>query len=54
MNCLTMRNVPTITTPGRHADRRRYCLAHAQCPVMAIPPPALACELAHGRLGRVF
>ena len=32
----------------------RYCLAHAQCPVMAIPPPALACELAHGRLGRVF
>ena len=32
----------------------RYCLAHAQCPVMAIPPPALACELAHGRLAWVF
>ncbi len=32
----------------------RYCLAHAQCPVMAIPPPDLACELAHGRLGMVF
>ena len=32
----------------------RYCLAHAPCPVMAIPPPALARELAHGRLGRVF
>ena len=32
----------------------RYCLAHAQCPVMAIPPPALAYGLAHGRLGRVF
>ena len=32
----------------------RYCLAHAQCPVMAIPPPALACEFAHGRLGRMF
>ena len=32
----------------------RYCLAHAQCPVLAIPPPALARELAHGRLARVF
>jgi hypothetical protein len=28
----------------------RYCLAHARCPVLAIPPPALARELAHGRL----
>jgi hypothetical protein len=27
----------------------RYCLAHAQCPVLAIPPPALASELRHGR-----
>jgi len=27
----------------------RYCLAHAQCPVLAIPPPELARELAHGR-----
>jgi nucleotide-binding universal stress UspA family protein len=32
----------------------RYCLAHAQCPVLAIPPPALARELRHGRLGWVF
>ncbi len=26
----------------------RYCLAHAQCPVLAIPPPALAREAGHG------
>jgi nucleotide-binding universal stress UspA family protein len=32
----------------------RYCLAHAQCPVLAIPPPALARELRHRRLARVF
>jgi nucleotide-binding universal stress UspA family protein len=32
----------------------RYCLAHAQCPVLAIPPPALARELRHGRLARMF
>jgi hypothetical protein len=32
----------------------RYCLAHAQCPVLAIPPPELARELAHGRLAWVF
>ncbi len=32
----------------------RYCLAHAQCPVLSIPPPALARELAHGRLAWVF
>ena len=31
-----------------------YCLAHAQCPVMAIPPPVLARELGHGRLAWVF
>jgi nucleotide-binding universal stress UspA family protein len=28
----------------------RYCLAHAQCPVLAIPPPAIARELRHGHL----
>jgi len=28
----------------------RYCLAHAQCPVLAIPPPPLARELRHSRL----
>jgi nucleotide-binding universal stress UspA family protein len=32
----------------------RYCLAHAQCPVMAVPPPALARELSRSRLAWVF
>jgi Universal stress protein family len=32
----------------------RYCLAYAQCPVLAIPPPALAREFRHGRLAWVF
>jgi nucleotide-binding universal stress UspA family protein len=32
----------------------RYCLAHAHCPVLAVPPPALAEELGHGLLGWVF
>ena len=32
----------------------RYCLAHAQCPVVAIPPPALASELGHGHLAWAF
>jgi hypothetical protein len=32
----------------------RYCLAHAQCPVLSLPPPVLARELTHGRLARVF
>ena len=32
----------------------RYCLAHARCPVLAIPPPALARELRHGRLAWMF
>lgn len=32
----------------------RYCLAHARCPVLAIPPPALARELAHGRFAWLF
>jgi hypothetical protein len=43
-------------TLGRLAFSRvsRYCLAHAQCPVMAVPPPALAGEFGHGRLARVF
>jgi nucleotide-binding universal stress UspA family protein len=33
---------------------RRYCLAHAHCPVLAVPPPALAQEIGHGLLGWVF
>jgi len=32
----------------------RYCLAHARCPVLAIPPPVLAHDLRHGRLAWVF
>jgi len=32
----------------------RYCLSHAQCPVLAIPPPALAQEVSHGPRGWVF
>jgi nucleotide-binding universal stress UspA family protein len=31
-----------------------YCLTHARCPVLAIPPPVLARELGHGLLGWVF
>jgi nucleotide-binding universal stress UspA family protein len=31
-----------------------YCLAHARCPVLAIPPPALACEFRHERLTWLF
>ena len=30
----------------------RYCLAHAKCPVLAVPPSALMEELGHGRLPR--
>jgi nucleotide-binding universal stress UspA family protein len=32
----------------------RYCLAHARCPVLAVPPPALPQEISHGLLGWVF
>ena len=32
----------------------RYCLAHAQCPVISVPPPELARELRHGRLAWAF
>jgi Universal stress protein family len=31
-----------------------YCVAHAQCPVLAVPPPALARELSHGCLVWAF
>src|SRR5579875_3835460 len=27
----------------------RYCLAHATCPVLAVPPSALVDEMSHGR-----
>ena len=32
----------------------RYCVAHAQCPVLAVPPAVLAQEIGHGRLAWVF
>jgi nucleotide-binding universal stress UspA family protein len=32
----------------------RYCLAHARCPVLAVPPPALAREIGHARLVWAF
>ena len=43
-------------TLGRLAFSKvsRYCLTHAQCPVVAIPPPALVGELGHGRLTWAF
>ncbi|HVT69796.1 MAG TPA: universal stress protein [Trebonia sp.] len=40
-------------SPVSRALRRsvgRYCLAHARCPVLAVPPSALMDELGHGRL----
>jgi hypothetical protein len=32
----------------------RYCLAHACCPVLAIPPPSLARQAGHGLRGWAF
>jgi len=37
-----------------YARVNRYCVAHAQCPVLAVPPSALARELGHGPLTRVI
>ena len=31
-----------------HRSVSRYCLAHAECPVLAIPPSALMDEMSHG------
>ena len=36
-----------------HGAVSRYCLAHALCPVVAIPPPELEPALRHGLAGRV-
>jgi nucleotide-binding universal stress UspA family protein len=33
-----------------HRSVGRYCLAHAHCPVLSVPPSALMDELGHGRL----
>ena len=32
-----------------HSSVGRYCLAHAKCPVLAVPPSALMDEFRHGR-----
>ncbi len=32
----------------------RYCVARAQCPVLTVPPPALARELGRGRLAWAY
>jgi nucleotide-binding universal stress UspA family protein len=32
----------------------RYCVAHARCPVLAVPPPDLAREIGHSRLAWAF
>jgi nucleotide-binding universal stress UspA family protein len=44
-----------IVGTGRRGVRRmlrhsvsRYCLAHARCPVLAVPPSALMDEMSHG------
>jgi nucleotide-binding universal stress UspA family protein len=31
-----------------HHSAGRYCLAHARCPVLAVPPSALMDEMSHG------
>jgi nucleotide-binding universal stress UspA family protein len=31
-----------------HRSVSRYCMAHARCPVLAIPPSALMDEMGHG------
>jgi nucleotide-binding universal stress UspA family protein len=35
-----------------HKSIGRYCLAHAQCPVLAVPPSALMAELGDGGMKR--
>ena len=45
------RGALTRITGGRVS---RYCLAHAQCPVLTVPPPPLAQETRHGALARAF
>jgi nucleotide-binding universal stress UspA family protein len=45
------RGVLARITGGRVS---RYCLAHAQCPVLTVPPPPLARDTRHGALARAF
>jgi nucleotide-binding universal stress UspA family protein len=42
-----------LRRPGR-CGVARYCLAHTCCPVLAIPPPALAQEAGYGLCGWAF
>jgi nucleotide-binding universal stress UspA family protein len=35
-----------------HRSVGRYCLAHARCPVLAVPPSALMEEMSHGLRSR--
>jgi nucleotide-binding universal stress UspA family protein len=37
-----------------HANVSRYCLAHARCPVLAIPPSPLELDAGHGLHGWAF
>ena len=37
-----------------YARVSRYCLAHAQCPVVAVPPAILAQQAGHGLHGWPF
>jgi len=39
---------------GHHGGVARYCLAHAQCPVVAVPPSELVHSARHGLLGYTF
>lgn len=37
-----------------HGSVSRYCMAHARCPVLAVPPPTLGLEAGHGLRGWAF
>jgi Universal stress protein family len=51
-----------VVGAGRHGALRRpagsrvsrYCVAHARCPVVAVPPADLARQATHRLGGRVF
>jgi hypothetical protein len=51
-----------VVGTGRHSTLTRvfsgrvsrYCLAHARCPVLAVPPAAVSPHTGHGRLWWAF
>ena len=47
----TGRRSPIVRALRRSVGR--YCLAHARCPVLAVPPSALMSELGDGRMPRL-